>query len=269
VLTENIRKAFASAARDHDLAIIEGTGHAGVGSVFDLSNAQVARMLDARVVIVTVGGIGRPLDEIALNCSLFEQHGVRVIGAIANKVLPKKLAQTRQYLSRALERRGLPLLGVIPYTERLTWPTVQQVMEILHATVVSGEDTLSNVIASVVICAMTPHHAISYMCDKALLVIPGDRDDNVLAALSLQALRKDLDLAGLVLTGGLNLAPETMDLLRRTDIPVLSVEGATYDTVARINEMSAKIRATDPEKIRLATELVAEHVDVGRIWDAL
>ena len=68
------------------MVLIEGTGHAGVGAVIGLSNARVAEMLEAPVVIVSEGGVGRPIDEIVLNHALFERHRVRVLGAVVNKV---------------------------------------------------------------------------------------------------------------------------------------------------------------------------------------
>ena len=43
---------------DHDMLVIEGTGHAGVGAVIGLSNAVVAQMLGAPAVIVSEGGVG-------------------------------------------------------------------------------------------------------------------------------------------------------------------------------------------------------------------
>ncbi|HEX5825616.1 MAG TPA: AAA family ATPase, partial [Candidatus Limnocylindrales bacterium] len=45
---------------DHDILLIEGTGHAGVGAVIGLSNAVVAGMLGAPAIIVSEGGVGRP-----------------------------------------------------------------------------------------------------------------------------------------------------------------------------------------------------------------
>ena len=71
---------------DHDVLLIEGTGHAGVGAVIGLSNAVVAAMLGAPAVIVSEGGVGRPIDEIVLNAAHFPAYGVRVAGAIVNKV---------------------------------------------------------------------------------------------------------------------------------------------------------------------------------------
>ena len=44
-ITRQIRDSFRRIAQGQDLTVIEGTGHAGVGSVFDHSNAAVAKIL--------------------------------------------------------------------------------------------------------------------------------------------------------------------------------------------------------------------------------
>src|SRR5690349_14926818 len=85
-LVKKIQKAFDRVAWEKDFVLCEGSGHAGVGSVFDLSNAQVAKVLGAKVIIITRGGIGKPIDEIALNQALFEKEGVKIIGVIVNKI---------------------------------------------------------------------------------------------------------------------------------------------------------------------------------------
>src|SRR2546423_8336197 len=90
-LVRKIQKAFDRVAWEKDFVLCEGSGHAGVGSVFDLSNARVAKLLCAKVIIVTQGGIGKPIDEVALNHALFEKEGVEVIGVILNKVLGQKV----------------------------------------------------------------------------------------------------------------------------------------------------------------------------------
>lgn len=268
-LEKAVHKSFAIAAKNHDLVVIEGTGHAGVGSVFGMCNARVAKQLDAKVVIVTLGGIGRPVDEVAVNCSLFEKECVPVVGVVVNKVIPEKLEQTRYYLSKAFDRCGLPLLGVIPYAPRLAWPTVQQVAETMNAQVVNGFDRLHNPVAEVMIGAMTPHNAISYVHDKTLLIVPGDRDDVVLAVVSMDLLRQDLQLSGIVFTGGLLPQPQTMDLVSRTGIPILIVDAGTYDTASRMRDILVKIRVADEEKIRLAADLIRTYVDLERLWALL
>ncbi len=268
-LIRSIETSFAMAARNNDLVVIEGTGHAGVGSVFDLSNARVASMLKAKVVIVSRGGIGRTVDEIALNHNLFERENVEVIGVVANKVRPEKLEQTRDYLTRALARRGLKLLGALPYSEELTWPTVGQVASAIHATVLTGHQCLTNKVAEIVVGAMTAHNVIKFIKDKALLVVPGDRDDVVLAAATTDLLRKDIDLSGIVLTGGMQLAVQTRELIMRTHIPLLVVDMPTYETTSVLHDITVKITENDQHKIRLATSLIHEHVDLDLLWSLL
>src|ERR1700721_1063023 len=84
-LGKKIQKAFDLVSWEKNLVLCEGSDHAGVGSVFDLSNAQVAKILGAKVIIVTQGGIGKPIDEVALNQALFEKEGVEIIGVFLNK----------------------------------------------------------------------------------------------------------------------------------------------------------------------------------------
>ena len=268
-LEADIRTSFGRAAEGNDLVVIEGTGHAGVGSVLGLSNARVARILDAKVVIVTLGGIGRPVDEVALNCSLFEKESVPVVGVVANKVLPEKLDQTRHYLTKAFDRCGLRLLGVIPFQPRLAWPTVQQVADAMDAQILNGHDCLGNEIASMLVGAMMPHNALTYVREKSLLIVPGDRDDLVLAILSMQLLRRGAGLSGILFTGGLRPQPQTMELVCCTDTPVLATKALTYEAAAGINDMIVKICLTDEHKIELANSLVREHVDLETLWAAL
>src|SRR5215208_4236790 len=114
-LVKKIHKAFDRVAWEKDFVLCEGSGHAGVGSVFDLSNARVAKLLDAKVVIVSQGGIGKPIDEVCLNQALFEREGVEVIGVILNKLHPDRLEYIEEFARRGLKRQGLKLLGVMPH----------------------------------------------------------------------------------------------------------------------------------------------------------
>src|SRR2546426_6216521 len=101
-LVKRIQNAFDRVAWEKDMVLCEGSGHAGVGSVFDLSNARVAKLLQAKVVVVTEGGIGRPIDEVALSQALFEKEGVEIIGVIMNKVKPDKLEFVGDFARRGL-----------------------------------------------------------------------------------------------------------------------------------------------------------------------
>ena len=93
--------------------LIEGTGHAGVGSVFDLSNAAVAKLLGAQVIIVTCGGIGRPIDEVMLNKAVFDSYGVDLLGVIINKVSPEKTEKISRFVRLGFQKKGIEVFGII------------------------------------------------------------------------------------------------------------------------------------------------------------
>src|SRR4026207_1349445 len=169
-LVRKIEKAFDRVAWEKDFVLCEGSGHAGVGSVVDLSNAQGAELLDAKVVIVSRGGIGKPIEEVALNQALFEKEGVEIIGVIINKVIPEKIEFVCEFARRGLERKGLDLLGVIPHQRMLSSPTLGLIREELGAEMLNPSKELQNLVDDVVVGAMGVHNAIQFFNKGVLLI---------------------------------------------------------------------------------------------------
>ena len=182
-LGERIRTAHAAFAADRDILLIEGTGHAGVGAVIGLSNAAVAAMIGAPAVIVSEGGVGRPIDEIVLNAALFERQGVHVAGAIVNKVDLDAKPGLARTLEQGLARLGIPLLGVLPYRPILSNPTLAMVLEGVHGETLHPGPDLDQVIGGVAIGAMEPEHMLERIGPRSLVIVPGDRED-VIAAIA-------------------------------------------------------------------------------------
>src|SRR4249919_1710885 len=178
---------------DHDLLLIEGTGHAGVGAVIGLSNAVVAAMLGAPAVIVSEGGVGRPIDEIVLNAALFERHGVQVAGAIVNKVDLDAKPGLARTLEQGLARHGIPLLGVLPYRPILSNPTLAMVLEGVQGETLPPGPDLDSVIGGIALGAMEPEHMLQRIGPRSLVIVPGDRIDVISAILGAH---DDADAAG-------------------------------------------------------------------------
>ena len=270
-IERHILESYERVARGKHSVIIEGTGHAGVGSVFDMCNARVAKLLGAKVVIVTGGGIGRPIDEVMLNRSLFAQYGVELLGVILNKVLPHKLEEIAAVVEDGLARQGIELLGVMPYEEILANPTVQQVLDELHGDLLHGRDFLGNEIQTVVVGAMTAHRALDYIYRRCLLITPGDREDLILAAMSSCAVGMDKSncVAGMLLTGGVTPQKNILRLLRHTQIPVVLVDDSSYAAATAVKDLQIKIQPLDRKKIITARRLVKRYVNVQRIVESL
>src|SRR3954467_13338570 len=220
-LVKKIHKAFDRVAWEKDFVLCEGSGHAGVGSVFDLSNAQVAKILKAKVIIVTQGGIGKPIDEVSLNQALFEKEGVEIIGVILNKVLPDKVDYVREFAQRGLKRKGLELLGVVPHQRMLSSPTVSLIHEELKTEMLNDCEHVRNLVENVVVGAMAVQNAMSYFKPGVLLITPGDREDIILAAASCISPAGGPQLAGIVLTGNFRPSPYVLKIIKGLQFPVL------------------------------------------------
>lgn len=287
-LGERIRRAH-DAYRDHDVLLLEGTGHAGVGAVIGLSNARVAALLGAPAIIVSGGGIGRPIDEIVLNAALFAAHGVRVAGAIVNKVFLDEAPGLARTLERGLARHGIPLLGVLPYRPILSSPTLGMVLEGTRARLVQPGPSLDLVVDAIAVGAMEPRHMLERLTPGTLVIVPGDREDALLTlagahlagrprAALVEALVDEVPGAveagpdrralGIILTGGYEPRPEVMDAIRAAGLFAATVADETYEVASDIHDLLVKTHAADAQKIAEIKALVAEWIDVDRILEA-
>jgi BioD-like phosphotransacetylase family protein len=262
-------RAFDRAAFDKDYIIIEGTGHAGVGSVFDLSNADVARRLNAKVIIVARGGIGRPIDEIALNQALFQRAGVEVIGAIINKVEADKIDTIQHYCRVGLERMGIPLLGCIPIEKKLTAPNLDQIVEEVDGRWLNGRaEGGSGRVDQVIIGAMAAKGLVDYLQKGVLIVTPGDREDIILSAIATEGIAGHRVISGLILTRNVLPHPKLMEMIAKTKIPVVICNEESYNVASKIHNMTVKTQPGDSDKISIIKDLIIKNIDLDIVRNA-
>jgi len=265
-LAAAVRRSAARVGKRRQVLVIEGTGHAGVGAVVGLSNARVAALLEAPVIIVSEGGVGRPIDEIVLNRALFEREGVRVLGAVVNKVDIALHPDLPSILRRGLAAHGIELLGAIPYSELLANPSLELLVTHLDGELLAGEATPNRTIGQVAVGAMLAEHAVPVLRDRALLITPGDREDLIRAVLDAHLVAGPRPrVAGLVLTGGFRPAPAVLHLLRRANLFSFLVETDTYHAAQAINAILVKTHASDTAKIETIIRLVGEALDVDAL----
>ncbi|HXI79249.1 MAG TPA: AAA family ATPase [Verrucomicrobiae bacterium] len=280
---------------DNDIILIEGTGHAGVGAVIGLSNAVVARMLGAPAIIVSEGGVGRPIDEIVLNASLFAANGVPVAGAIVNKVDMDSQPGIEGILERGLARHGIRLLGVLPVRPILSNPTLGMVLEGVNGETIHPGPDLDRVIDGVAIGAMEPRHMLERVGPGTLVIVPGDREDVILTLTTAHLARRfrvagaseaariaqvaaeatnertasvdghEEAAIGLVLTGGYRPRDAVLAAIRQADLFATIVPEDTYVVASEVHDLLVKTHPADLEKIALIKQLVAEHLDIDRI----
>jgi BioD-like phosphotransacetylase family protein len=278
----------AAAFADHDILLIEGTGHAGVGAVIGLSNATVAAMLGAPAIIVSEGGVGRPIDEIVLNAALFRAHGVEVAGAIVNKVDVDAQPAIAKVIERGLAPYHVPLLGTLPVRSILSNPTLEMILEGVRGEALHPGPDLDRVIDGVAIGAMEPGHMLERVGPGTLVIVPGDREDVILTLTTAhlmgpagsadpgefvglggrsEARGHEGAAIGLVLTGGYRPRQAVIDAIRRADLFATLVPEDTYSVASEVHDLLVKTHPSDVEKIELIKRLIADNLDLDRILD--
>jgi len=262
-----IREAYERLSRDNDLVIIEGTGHAGVGSVLNLSNAAVAKLLEAEVLLISSGGVGKPIDEIALNKALFDKEGVKIAGVVVNKVRPEKYERIAGLVRKGLEQKGLNVFGVLPYQKILDIPTMREIQEDLKLHILYQGDRFDKPVENVIIGAMNVKDAMEYVRNNTLMIIPGDRDEMIEAVCRIQSdkPRKDRRFSGLIISGGLMPKRSSMASLAKSNIPVLITKEDTYKIASRINSIVVKLKPQDIEKIKIIVDMVDKGLDIDKV----
>ena len=265
-LKDRICRAFDRTAYGKDIVVVEGSGHAGVGSVFGASNADNARVLGSKAIIVAAGGIGKPIDEIALNKALFDKAGVEVVGAILNKVMPDKVDFIRDFAGRGLRRMGVPLLGVVPLQETLVYPNLDQVADETKARWIHQPAGLRRV-RRVVIGAMSARRSAEYLrVPGTLVIVPGDREDLLEAFIAGAGTQP---LSGVFFSNGLLPDEGIIRRLKEAGIAMAAVEAESFAVTARINNMTVKTMRQDADKIPIIRKMISESVDIPALLRAL
>jgi len=269
---QDIVNAAEILEREYEMVIYEGTGHPGVGSVVDLSNAEVAKLLNSAVILIVEGGVGFTIDRLALCLAPFQQKNVPVAGVIVNKVLPDKIEKVRHYVGLKLKEWDIPLIGVMPYDRTLLYPLLDSVRDIIRGKVLCNEEGLNNVVENVVAASLLAAH--DFDVDKGvLLVVSQKRSNMALGAIRRICAEKKYDkipLIGVVITGdGKNQVIledfEHQEFIDKYCIPMIATPLDTYGTAVKISHMEVKINVQTLDKAKRAVELVTEHIDMNKI----
>lgn len=272
---ERIRQAARQLESRHEIVVYEGTGHPGVGSVVNLSNADVAHQLGAGVVMIVEGGIGSTIDELNMCTALFREKNVPILGVILNKVLPEKLDKVKHYVGTHLKRKGLPLLGVLPYDKSLSNPIMETITHAVKGRVVTFIDKLDNRVEDIIPGSLVDDQDFEGGANL-LLVVSHKRFSQSIEQIKEFSDRQGLSespLSGVIITGdgrhekNFHESEISSDYIHRNQIPVITTPLDTLGSMIKINRIEVKINTRTPWKYSRAIELIQEHVNLDLILE--
>lgn len=256
-------------SNNNDITVYEGTGHPGVGSVAGLSNAHVAKLLDAGVVMVVEGGIGSTIDMLNMCSAIFRENDVPIIGVIINKVREEKIGKVTEYVGKWLKRNDLPLLGVIPYDQTLAYPLIRSITNSVDGTIIYNSDSDNNKVSGILAGSLIDLEKLQKNSDQLLVVATKALNGAIKKIDSLEKLNniEVTSLSGIVATGQGTIDSSTLQYIEENNLPLIRTHLDTYGCVVKISKIEVKINRKTPWKVKKAIQLIEDHVNLESIME--
>ncbi|MCO1654500.1 phosphate acetyltransferase [Pseudonocardia humida] len=250
--------ALAEPQTGSDVLVVEGLVPSPEHVWSTRVDSVLAGALDADVLLVADGSAADPAalaESVAIAAAPYRSGELRrVVGCVASRVSGDPAA-----IADALRRHDIPLVGAVPFRPEATWPRVDDVADALGArTLVAGDG--SRRVSEVLVCAQAVPGLLRLLRDGALLLVPGDRHDVVMAACL--AAMNGVRLAGLLLTAGVEPHPDVLALTSAAEgLPILVVDELTYPTAVRLHDLDPELSTDDLDRARQVGAAVADALD--------
>ncbi|MEM1525656.1 MAG: DRTGG domain-containing protein [Ignisphaera sp.] len=241
-IKKTITESFQKIVENKEVVIIEGYTTPDILSGIGLSPPELAKILNAKPVLLINAKDREVIDEIVdriyLYKCFFEHFGYPLNGVIINNIPIYYFERIEDVLLPLIESMGLKIYGVITEKPRLLAPTVRDIIEALSAEVLENKDKLNNIVEDIVIGAMAPSAALRWFrrAVNAAIVTGGDRTDLIQLALETKP-------SVIILTGNLYPDIEVLIKAKETNVPILLVPYDTYTAVQKLREVQSIVTA--------------------------
>ncbi|GAA2239365.1 phosphate acetyltransferase [Herbiconiux moechotypicola] len=162
-----------------------------------------------------------------------------------------------------VQPRRIPIWA-IPEDRVLVAPSMAGIVESIGGTLVMGDRRLlAREALGVVVAGMSMRNVLPRLTEGAVVVVPGDREELLLAALMANASGTFPSLAGIILNGGFEIPEPVVRLIQGLDpkLPIITTELGTYETAVRITSTRGRLAADSSLKYDSALALFEQYVD--------
>jgi BioD-like phosphotransacetylase family protein len=258
-----IETSLAYFEKKYDYLIIEGTGHAAVGSVIGINNAVSAKIYDAPVLLVSGGGIGNVVDRVYSNSLVFKAEGVHISGVMPNKLLSEKRDQVLYYLRKSLTEQGMTLCPGMTFRKELANPTFRQLAKVFGEEAKGDEEKMDRIVLRTQVTAASIQRMAHILEEDSALVIPGTRDEMIISMASMYGLDEFKNkITGVILSGEPPVNDIAREILKASGLPNFKTKKTSMACIQRIKDYQTKLDAADTVKIDFLKQLAEEQLDV-------
>ncbi|MEJ1229692.1 MAG: phosphate acetyltransferase [Galbitalea sp.] len=281
-LTEIVSR-FAAMERSCDAVVILGSDFTDVGTPTELAyNARIAANLGAPVLLTlggrtTEGEAGRSPDDMRqvaelTTAELRGQHA-SLLAVVVNRADPTQLEAIERAVAAFLSDIDPDVpVWAIPEDPVLVAPTVAALFRATDARQLWGDPALLEREAlGVVVAAMSMENVLPRLTEGAIVIAPGDRADVLVGVLLAHTSGTFPSLAGVILNGGFELAPQVQRLVSGigSSLPIAMSGLGTFDALRQVTQTRARMAADSQHKYDTARKLFEQYVDADVLIERL
>lgn len=259
---QRVKAAVEIASAKQDIMLLEGGASLREGYVVDLPTVKVAHELGSPVLVVAKYREDiRLMDDVLASKS---RLGDAMSAVLINRVPVEAQAFIKDYAVPFLQRRDIPVIGILPDDRSLSALTVGELIPLIEAEVLTRYLRPSALVENMTVGAMTADAALSRFrrySNKAVIT-GGDRTDIQLAAL-------ETSTTCLILTGNLRPSPLVIKQAEEFGVAVLLVRLNTMETIDRIEQVFGKTRLGQSNKLKQFQNLLDHHCDYAQLYKIL
>ncbi len=281
---EAILKAMDS-LKDKKVVIAEGTGHPGVGGIVNLSNSRVAQLINAEVLYLAGGGLGKTLDMLEVDMTYFAKTGATVRGVVFNKLIPNKIDQMKEYitpefLSERFAEDGtrIDINGFLPIVPQLNKPSMELIYHKFPNAIIAGginrtEWKIPSAGVTIISQSYLNFKAEDHLKPRDVVIISCHSERRLKNILEYNAsLPQEQKIAGILFTCakvGLRLK-ESIKMVVKQSVPSLYVkeDTSTADTILYNSIKNTKLQSYDDEKYKQIANLFDKHFDLDKFMES-
>lgn len=261
--------------RNCDFIVCEGSDLTGLATELEFDfNAKMANQIDAPIVVVANGHSKtreEAVDLARLVRESFEDEECRILTVLLNRVSPPIFDDVCSDLKTQWNHE-IPVFA-LPEEDILSQPTIDCIARTLKARPLHGvHGNLNRLVHTYQVAAMNLPNFLARIQNNSLVITPGDRADLVLGSLAAFQSGTHPKIAGIILTGGVSLAPTVRRLIKGlggVPLPIFQVDIDTYDTASKVRDVIDTIAPDNGPKVAAALGLFEKHVDIHKIEEQI
>jgi len=259
-LRDRIRENFEELSAETDVMFVEGGGKISTGAIVNLTDVDVAKLLDAEVLLVSDYTEPRDLDDLLAGTA---DIGDRLHGVLFNDITDSEYDDLTDNAIPFLNGRDIETVGTVSHDDELSGVTVGELAENLGAEILTKDVSTDRRIQRFSVGAMGSSAALDQFrrARNGAVITGGDRSDIQTTALEASGVQC------LVLTGGYRPSNTIIGKAVDRDVPVLLVQSDTRKTIDRTERVLRSGRTQRAEAVEQMAELLKESVDIGDLLD--